>query len=100
MTYTPTNWSNVSSLSDVLTLVNTNTSNWGWVGILYTFWFILLITLIGFGWEVALLTSAFICIIAGLILSYMGLVGWTWVLFFVGIDLVMFAYSIWSSERH
>lgn len=100
MAHTPTNWTNVSTLGDILQVANANTENWFWTAILYTFWFVALITLSNFGWEVGVMTASFLAILVGLILVYLNLIGWIWLLFFVGVLLVMFIYSVWSSDRH
>ena len=94
------NWTNVSTMQDALSTVNTPTNGWGWVGFLFMIFFIALIIMSGAGLEVALMISAFISIVLGVFLLYMNLISFGWVAFFVGLELVVFLYALWSSDRH
>jgi hypothetical protein len=92
------NWSNMTSLSQLPAAANTATGDVFWVGILYMIWLILLLILISFSLEVAILTSSFLALIIGLLLVYGNLVAWQWILPFVGIMLFMFLYITWTNQ--
>lgn len=93
------NWSNVSDLMDVPALANQSTGGTFWVGILYMIWIIILLTLIYWGWEIAILSASFIGLILGLLLVYADLIGFRYVSVFIGIILIMFLYIMWSSPK-
>lgn len=96
---TAINWSNVTSLASVPNAANTATDGGFWVAILYMFWIILLLLIIDWGWEAALLVSSFLAFIISLLLTYADLVAWTWCLPFIGIMLFMFLYITYVQQQ-
>lgn len=92
------NWTNMTSLAELPAAANTVSGGGFWVGILYMLWLILLLLIINYGLEVALLTSSFLAMIIGLLLVYTGLVAWQWILPFVGVMLFMFLYITWTNQ--
>ena len=92
------NWTNMTSLNQIPAAANTATGDIFWTGILYMVWLIILLLLINYGLEVALLTSSFLATIIGLLLVYGGLVNWQWTLPFIGIMLFMFLYITWTNQ--
>lgn len=95
---TAVNWTNMTSLAELPAAANTASGGSFWVGMLYMLWLILLLLIINYGLEVALLTSSFLAMIIGFLLVYMGLVAWQWVLPFVGVMLFMFLYITWTNQ--
>jgi len=93
------NWSNITDFGQVPAAANTVSGGSFWVGMLFMMWIILMMILIGFGFEVAIITSSFIFLIISLLMVYAGLVAWEWSLTFVGILLFMFLYIIWTSNK-
>ena len=93
------NWTNVTTVGSFLGVANTNTGGWFWTGMIWLVFIIVLMTLLSFGFEVAILAAAFITLIAGLMLLYLDLISLWTVGTFVGIILSMFLYLIWSSSR-
>lgn len=93
------NWSNVTDFGQVPAAANTASGGSFWVGMLYMVWIILLMLMVGYGFEVAMIVSSFVALIIGLLLVYSGLVAWQWILTFVGILVFMFLYIIWSSSK-
>lgn len=95
------NWTNVSSFKDYADVPNTVTSGYFWLGMLWMVYIVLMITFIalGFGIEVALLSSTFLALVGAIFLVYIGLIAWQWALMFVGILLLLFLYIVWSSNR-
>ena len=89
---------NATDLADLLAIPNTNTGGYFWVGMLAMMWGILVMSLLSFGFEVALITSSFIMLIAGLFLVYLGLVSWTWLMFFLGVIFFMIFYMVWQKK--
>ena len=59
---------------------------------------VLLISMLPFGFEAALLAAAFAGLMVGIPLAYLGLVGWTWVVMFVGI-IVFMILGVMYSQR-
>ena len=93
------NWTNVTSWNDVLATANTNSGSWFWTFIMYGIFLVALLIFSAWGFEVALLISAFIGLLLGILLVYAGLVSWTWTLTFVGIILFSFLYIAWSCKK-
>jgi hypothetical protein len=76
-----------------------NQSGGGYLFTLITFlvFSVLFVTLsASFGWESALLSSAFIGIIISLLFSYAGLINWWITGFFVGVTIIMVIYEVWG----
>jgi len=93
------NWSNMTDFGQLPGAANTASGGSFWVGMLYMMWIILMLILMVYGFEVAILTSSFVFLVIGLIMVYAGFIAWTWVLVFVGVILFMFLYIIWSSPK-
>lgn len=93
---TAINWTNFTDFGQLPALANTASNGTFWGGMLYMTWVILLLVMIGWGFEIALLSSAFVSMIIALLLVYAGLIGWYLVLPFMGIILTMFIYIFWS----
>jgi len=91
-----TNWSNVTSPETFLQVANDNTGGWFWVSILAMITIVSLISMLPFGFEAAVLGSAFAGLMLGMLLAYMGLVGWTWVVMYVGIIVAMILWIMYS----
>jgi hypothetical protein len=93
---TTINWSNFTDFGQLPLMANTASDGTFWVGMLYMTWIILLLVMIEWGFEVALLSSAFVSMIIGFLLVYAGLMSWSMELPFIGMILVMFIYIFWS----
>ncbi len=93
------NWTNVTTWTDVLQTANTNTGSWFWTLIMYAIFIVGLLILSAWGFETAVLGSAFIGLVFGIFLVYGGLVAWEWLLTFLGIILIMFLYIAWSGKK-
>ena len=93
------NWSNFTDMGQLPAAANTATGNSFWVGILQMLWVIMFILLIGAGFEIALLASAFIGLVLAIILVYAGLVNWIYLVQFAGIILSTILYIIWSGRK-
>lgn len=96
---TAINWTNMTSMADLPTLANTASGGSFWVSMLYMIWIILILLVIAYGFEIALFTSSFICLVLGLLLVYAGLVNWIYVIVFAGIILFLFLYTIFINEK-
>lgn len=94
------NWTNISSTSQILSLPNTASGGWFWAGMLVMIEFVLLMAMLNFGFEVALITSAFITLILSIMLYMMsGLVSQWMVMVFLGVTLFSILYIYVSSTR-
>ena len=99
MTYNITNWTAINSWEDFLAVANTNSGGWFWTGINLMIFLVLFISLNQYGWEAALMSSAFFGLIISIFLVYMNLVAWWISGMFIGIILLMFMYLAWSSRQ-
>jgi len=93
------NFQNATNLKDLLAIPNATTGGFFWVGMLFMMWGIIVMGLLAWGFETALLTASFVMLIAGLFLVYLELVSWTWLMTFLGIILFMIFYMIWQKNR-
>ena len=90
------NWTNVTDPATFLQVANDTTGGWFWVSMLGMISIVLLISMLPFGFEVALFASAFAGLMLGIIMSYMGLVGWTWVAMYAGIIVIMILWTMYG----
>lgn len=93
------NWTNVTDFSQLPAQANSASSGTFWTGILYMLWIIMMLIMIYWGWEAAIMVSSFLALVIGLFLVYADLVNWYYILTFVGIELIMFLYIIWLSPK-
>ncbi len=89
----------VNTLSGMLGAANANTGGYTFIGLLVMMQIIILIAMLGFGFEAAILASAFIAMIAGLFLTYLGLMSFSWLMFFVAQILIIIIYITWQKRR-
>jgi len=73
----PIVWTNLTSVSQVLSLPNSVTP-WFWSGILIMVWAVIMLALLFTGFEIALLASTFIAFLLSVMLYMMGLVA-SWI---------------------
>jgi len=93
------NWSNMTDFGQLPAAANDASGGSFWVGMLYMMWIIMILLMISYGFEVAIVTSSFIFLIVSLLMVYAGLLAWPWALTFVGLLLFMFLYIIWSAPK-
>jgi len=96
---TLTNWSNMTDLSQLPAVANTASNGSFWPGMLIMLWIIMILIMIGYGFEIAFLVASFLALILSIFLVYSGLIAWWYSTMFVGICLFMFLYIIWSGSR-
>lgn len=97
---TATNYfQDANNLTSLLEVSNKVTGGWAYAGLLFMFQVIMILALINFGFETAILTSAFIILIAGLFLNYLGLVSWQVLMFFLAQILFMIMYITWNNKN-
>ena len=89
----------MTGIGAMLKIPNTVTGGWFWLGMQILIFVVLTINLLGFGFETAILTAAFISLISGMLLVYMELLSWQWLMFFLGIIIFIFIYIIWNNRR-
>ena len=94
------NWTGVTDASTFLGLANTATDGWFWVSMMALIWIVIGISLLAFGVYPALLASSFAVLVIGILLVYMGLVGWTWVAMIIGLMVVIFFWIGYSSSKY
>ena len=93
-----TNWTDITTPEKFLQIANSNTGGYFWVSMLFMLGAVLLISLLTFGFEAAILGSAFACFMIGILLAYLGLVGWSWVLMYAGIIIVMILWIMYAQR--
>jgi len=96
----PINFSNVTTAADYLNLPNNSTGGWFWAGMLFMLVIVSMISMIGFGIEVALLVSLFLGIILGTFLVYAGLMSMTWLGAMIAAELALIIYVIVMNPRN
>ena len=99
MTTAYINWSNITDMANLPAAANTATGGSFWVGMLYMIWIILLLLLVIYGFETAILTSSFLALILGLLLVFSGLVSWVAVMPFIAIIIIIFLYITYQRNK-
>ena len=94
-----TNWSNITTPETFLQIANDNTGGWFWVSMLFMICTVLCISLLPFGFEAALLAAAFAGLMIGIPMAYMGLVGWSWVVMYSGVVVVMMLWIMYTQKE-
>jgi hypothetical protein len=93
------NWTNVTAFEQIPSQANVATNGGFWVGMLYMVWVILILMMLVFGWEIALLVASFVSLVLGLFLAYTGLISWGYAMFFAGMIFFMFLYITYTKEK-
>lgn len=93
------NWTNITDFGDLPSAANTASNGFFWMGMNFMIYIVLLLVLLYFGFEVAILGASFATLIIGLMLVYSGLLNWTYLMIPVGVILATFLYIIWSSQK-
>jgi len=94
------NWTNVSDFGGMLTVANDNTGGFFWAAMMGMIFIVSFISMLGFGFEVALLGSSFAGLIIGILFAYMDLVAWTWVVMFAGILVLEFIWIMYNQKEY
>ena len=89
-------WANPS---DALNALNNSSGGYTFIMITFLVTFILFITLAAtFGFEVGLLTAAFVGLLLSLLFVYAGLMTWWVTSIFVGIIIITIIYIMWKQN--
>ena len=95
-----TNFSNVSTFAGFLAEANNQTSGWFWSGMNLMIFLVLFITLtFSFGWEAALFSAGYVCIIVSVLLVFLGLQSMFVTSIIIGIMLITFIIMMWSKNN-
>jgi hypothetical protein len=94
-----TNWTNITSPETFLQIANDNTSGYFWASMLFMLSTVLLISMLPFGFEAALLAAAFAALMVGIPMVYLGLVSWTWVVVYAGVIVTMILWIMYSQKN-
>ena len=92
-------YQNVTDFQGLLGVANDQTGGWFYFGVSIMVFVVLTITFLSFGFEAAVLSAAFITLILSMLLVYMGLMSWGWLMFYLGLILLMMFYIIWTSKK-
>jgi len=90
---------NMTGIGEMLKIPNVVTGGWFWLGMQVLIFIVLTVSLLEYGFETAILTASFICLISGMMLVYMELLSWQWLMFFLGIIIFIFVYITWNNRR-
>jgi len=90
---------NISNLQDLLEVSNSQSGGKFWLAMSLMIFSVLTITFLGYGFEVALLSSAFISLVLGMMLVYLELISWEWLMLYLGIILFSMIYVTWNNKR-
>ena len=94
----PNYFANATDLKGLLEVPYQHTGYF-WLGMLAMIFFVLTMSFLGFGFITALMTSAFITLILGVMLVYIGLISWSWLMMFLGIILFIMVYITWQTRK-
>ncbi len=92
------NFANVTDISSMLATANTSVNGWFWIGIMFMVYVVSWISMLSFGATPAFLGASFGTLIAGILLAYMGLVGWGWIAMLVGSMLLVFLWIGYNQQ--
>jgi hypothetical protein len=94
----PNYFQNATTFKEILQIPNYTTEGMAWFGLLFMVHIIIVMSMLLFGVESALLASAFISLIAGMFLVYLDLIGWQWLMIFFAEILLMIIYKTYKSK--
>ena len=92
------NFEGVNTLQGLLNVANVNTGGFAWLGMLIMAQAIMFFSFLYFGAVPALLSSAFVALIAGMFLVYLDLLTWNWLMLFLGQILFVIIYTTWQEK--
>lgn len=94
-----TNWTGINDMNGLLGAANTNSGGWFWLGMLFMAYVVMIVSMLGFGLETAVLASSFAALIIGLILVSLGLVAWTYVAGFIGVIVLLIFWITYTRPK-
>jgi len=89
---------NVTSLKGIFNIPNLTTGGFAWIGLLIMMQVIIFLGFLQWGAVTAVISSAFISLIAGLFLTYLGYVSWVHLMIFLAQILFAFIYLTWQEK--
>jgi len=90
----------VTTLKGLLNVPNLTTGGYAYTGLLIMMQFIIFMALLPFGALAAMLTSAFICLISGMFLVFLGILSWQYLMLFLGQILLVIIYVTWQERSN
>ena len=91
---------NVTTLKEMFNIPNLTTGGFAWIGLLLMMQVIIFVSFLPWGVLSAGLSSAFVCLIAGLFLVYLEWISWTHLMIFLGEILFTIIYITWQSRKN
>jgi hypothetical protein len=98
LTTVTNNFENVTTLTGMLGAANAHTGGYTYIALLIMLEVIMIIATLNFGFESAILVAAFVCLISGTFLTYLGLISVNWLLFFLAQIIIMILYITWQKR--
>lgn len=92
-------WAGNSTAQDFLNAANFNTGGSFWTIILYMFVVIVMLAMLPFGFEAALIVSLFLGIILGVLLLYAGLISGLWLGVLVALEIFIIVYAMATNQK-
>ena len=75
-------FANATTLKGLLNIPNQTTHGFAWIGLMIMIEAIMFMALLPYGFSAAIITSAFLCLIASMFLVYLNLLSWSWLMIF------------------
>jgi hypothetical protein len=94
------NFTNMTTFNNMLATANDATNGLFWTSMYFMFIVVLFMSMLAFGWEIALMVAGFGGIVVGVLLLYMGLMSGTYLGIIVGLEVFMVIYMMWSSQKN
>jgi len=89
---------NVTDIKGLLQVTNNVTSGFGWISLSLMVQVIIFLGLLPFGALASALSSAFMMLVAGMFLSYLGLIAWEWLMLWLAQILFIILYVTWQGK--
>ena len=92
-------FSQVTNVTGILMAPNEQLGGWFWFGMLLMIFIVMVMALLSYGPELAVISSSFVGLASAILLHYAGLVSWWGVLFFLGWFILISLYVYVTSAR-
>ena len=89
----------ITNITGLIQFPNTQTGGYFWFGIMMMIWMIILLALLAYGFEIAVMSSSFTMLVLSFLLFYADLISWRGVLFFVSLFIGAIMYISITSYR-
>ena len=92
-------WSTITNMTGLVAAPNATTGGWFYFGITMMVFFIILISLMFEGMDVAIITAGLITFIVSALFSYAHLVDWKWTVAYFGVTILGLLFLFLSQKE-